>query len=1380
MLSRGRRVVRRGFRAVAAGLVLALAVQVAGAGVPAHAEVDDGLTVAEMRDFAVFDLIKGGPSVRRAAETALLGSDQEVRAYHDSGYDTAQQADDRAAAQAFAGMDGPAMRAAAQSALGKPREELQAFLNGGFESAWDADERLRVYRVLESGGVTVRTAAQRALDGGADQIDEFLVSGRAAAEHADDRLAATRMLAGGPNNSGAMLDSAAQAALGGSPEELKEFLRWGQFVARARDAELASIRSLTEQAKQASEVTAREALAAEETSTRAGNAAAEAKKAAQAAEAEAKAAGGDARKASAAAGRAADAADGAAEAARDAVAASNAAMRAARVAADASRKATTAAALTAQAASRAQKAAASARLNAGDARLAREAAEAARDAAARAQELAQVKAERDRALAKASAAAAAAKAASGNAAAAGVAADEAGRQSGVSAQQAQRARNAAAAARAAAGSADRAAGRAEALARQAKEASDQAFALAQSAAQHADTAVTQALAAADAADRAQFSAAESAKHAQAAVDAANVAVSAANQAVQLEEMARTEDESRLAEWTEQGVQQAQTALQAEQESLAVGGELAAWNRSLLWDTAEQDRIDAATKTVLAEAGAAGADTATVLDRGRRAALALLTTGGDWTRQAARDALAGDEAEMRVWLSEGRRSAAGQDDRARLWRLVDTLPDSPERTAAQTALTGDDAAVETFLRTRNYAGKITKDRQRAYQILADAATGVNLKAATERALAGTAAELHQFLRSGQYTARSADERLDVYRVMDTGGPEVQAAAKVALAGSPSQLSYFLSTGQFDAMQRDQEQAAHVATVKKLIAEAQQYAQKALEDADRAVEAAKRAQGYATEANAAKVRADNAAAQAITFANKAKASADDAKRSADQAAASAVTARSAANRARASADSAARSAATATAAAERAQADARAAFQAKRDARASAEAAGLDAAAAAQAAKEATQTYLQRLKEEEQKRRSTEPGSGPDGNGTALENHKTWGCLALDPSSVSKECGAVFKDFAQALIDKEKCKSPTDVSSTGCAMVGDLKKLIGENEDVLMDMLQFTLMACGLVPGVGEACDVIDATISFARGDYVGGLLSGFSAIPFLGYAGTAGKAWKNSDKFRNIKHLIDKLRKNGTCPVPNSFTPGTRVLLADGQTKNIEDVRVGDTVMATDPVGRRTAPRPVTATISSAGTKRLIVLAIDDDNNTDTDPETITATPGHPFWVPSLRQWLPAESLTAGSTVLTRGGVQVTVTATLTRVAVTSVHNLTVADLHTYYVLAGRTPVLVHNTSSGWCIPEAERLGEADLIAGGHAGTKHSTEFPGMSVKDIEDHVRRTMEDPARAKDLDRGRKAYQSKDGSTIVVHDPNHPDGGTVFKRDPTTIDDYWENELK
>jgi hypothetical protein len=1271
-ISRPRRS-RLRLRTLAAALPLALAATLAQA--PVRAAAADPVIIAD-RDSAVAFYIAGGPSERRAAETALLGSGTDLQTFFTSGRRAAEEEDQRAAAQVLAGMDGPALRTAALNALSGSAEDVRRFVNGGWESAWAADERTRAYRILNSeAGVTTKAAAERALGGSAEDLKQFMLSGREDAAHADDRLAATRMLTGGPSNSGPVLNQAASAALTGSREELREFLEYGQFVARARDQELASIRSLTEQARQAGETTAREALAATEYSTRAANAAEEAKKAAQSAQAEATAAGGAAAKASAAAGRAADAAEGAADAAREAIAASNAAMRAARVAADASRRAVTAASLTAQAAARAQRAAAAARANAGDARTAREAAEAARDAAAKARDLERVKAERDQALAQAAASARAAKAAGENAGAAANAADEAGRQSGVSSRQAARARAAAADARRAAGAADRAADRAESLAATAAAASDQAFKYAGQAAQHAENAQRDAVAAADAADRGQYSATESARHAAAAVTAANTAVAASQQAAELERVAREEDASRLAEAKEQGILAAQEALTQEQETKAEGGELASWNRKLLWDTAEDDRVDPATRTLLNEAAAVGTPAAVMLDKGRRAAMALLTTGGDWTRTAAGEALAGGEVEMRSWLETGRRTAAGQDDRARVWHLIDTLPDGPEKTAAQTSLNGDDAVVANFLRTRNYAGKVTRDRQTAYAILNAATTAgqVNLKSAAEKALAGTSADLHRFLREGQHVARSADERIEAYRVIAAGGPEVKAAGEVALAGPDSYVSYFLRTSRYQAAQRDAEQAAHIATVRKLLLEAQQYAQKALEDAARATEAALKAQNKADEAKVYAAQADKAAGAAADHANNARASAEQARASAEQAAQSANTARNAANSAQASANDAARSATTATAASRRAKADAAGAYEAARSAREAATAAGKDAVAADLAAKQAVDIYNTKLKEFEAQQRSTAAGSGPDGNGTALDNHKTWGCLNPD-SALSAQCRSVFTDFAGVLIEPAKCSSPTNSGKPGCSMLRDLKTFVDQNPDLLLDMLQFVLGMCGLVPGAGEVCDAADAAVSFGRGDWVGGLLSVGAMVPFAGYLASGAKAWKNSDKLRNVKNVIDTLMKR----CGNSFLPGTPVLLADGRRKPIEEIRPGDRVLATDPVRGVTAGKAVTALIAGAGVKQLVDVTVDTDGGGGSATGTFTATENHRVWVPELRAWVGAGSLEAGQWLRTSAGTWVQVSAVAKRAAETKVHNLTVADFHSYYVVAGGTPVLVHN------------------------------------------------------------------------------------------------------
>jgi hypothetical protein len=195
-----------------------------------------------------------------------------------------------------------------------------------------------------------------------------------------------------------------------------------------------------------------------------------------------------------------------------------------------------------------------------------------------------------------------------------------------------------------------------------------------------------------------------------------------------------------------------------------------------------------------------------------------------------------------------------------------------------------------------------------------------------------------------------------------------------------------------------------------------------------------------------------------------------------------------------------------------------------------------------------------------------------------------------------------------------------------MLGDLKEFIGENDEVMLDVLQFVLMGCGLVPVVGEACDGIDAAVSFSRGDWAGGLLSLGSAIPGLGWASTGVKAWKNSDKLRGIKQLIEKIMKKEGGGCPNSFVPGTRVLLADGRSEEIEDLRIGDTVLAADPVGGRTGGRAITATISSTGIKNLVDLDVVDGDRT----ATISATDNHPFWVPARATWLPAGELSVGT------------------------------------------------------------------------------------------------------------------------------------------------------
>lgn len=157
---------------------------------------------------------------------------------------------------------------------------------------------------------------------------------------------------------------------------------------------------------------------------------------------------------------------------------------------------------------------------------------------------------------------------------------------------------------------------------------------------------------------------------------------------------------------------------------------------------------------------------------------------------------------------------------------------------------------------------------------------------------------------------------------------------------------------------------------------------------------------------------------------------------------------------------------------------------------------------------------------------------------------------------------------------------------------------------------------------------------------------------------------------------------------NSFVPGTRVLMADGSTRAVEDVKAGDRVRATDPETGATTTGTVTADITGTGTKHLVKVEVEGAGS-------VTATDGHPFWVPELGEWINATDLHAGQWLQTGSGSWIQITAVdRWTVPQATVHNLTVGEVHTYYVVAGDSQILVHNCGGG-------SDGAENGTAGGH-------------------------------------------------------------------------------
>ncbi|WP_225840621.1 Hint domain-containing protein [Streptomyces sp. NK08204] len=68
-------------------------------------------------------------------------------------------------------------------------------------------------------------------------------------------------------------------------------------------------------------------------------------------------------------------------------------------------------------------------------------------------------------------------------------------------------------------------------------------------------------------------------------------------------------------------------------------------------------------------------------------------------------------------------------------------------------------------------------------------------------------------------------------------------------------------------------------------------------------------------------------------------------------------------------------------------------------------------------------------------------------------------------------------------------------------------------------------------------------------------------------------------------------RTGSVGCNHSFVDGTQVLLADGRLKRIEDVKIGDKVVTTDPKNGKTTAYKVVATILTKDDKNFVALTV---------------------------------------------------------------------------------------------------------------------------------------------------------------------------------------------
>lgn len=151
----------------------------------------------------------------------------------------------------------------------------------------------------------------------------------------------------------------------------------------------------------------------------------------------------------------------------------------------------------------------------------------------------------------------------------------------------------------------------------------------------------------------------------------------------------------------------------------------------------------------------------------------------------------------------------------------------------------------------------------------------------------------------------------------------------------------------------------------------------------------------------------------------------------------------------------------------------------------------------------------------------------------------------------------------------------------------------------------------------------------------------------------------------------------------SFAGPTLVLMADGSRKPIENIEVGDMVIATDPeTGEQVA-------------KRVEHVFVHDDTVIDlvVEDEVITTTEDHAFWSVTDQRFERADELGPGEKVLGADGTVITVSGLELGTAREALaYNLSVEGIHTYHV--GDGEILVHNVCPSG-VPGPNRVPDLD-------------------------------------------------------------------------------------
>ncbi|WP_160150487.1 polymorphic toxin-type HINT domain-containing protein [Nonomuraea solani] len=155
-----------------------------------------------------------------------------------------------------------------------------------------------------------------------------------------------------------------------------------------------------------------------------------------------------------------------------------------------------------------------------------------------------------------------------------------------------------------------------------------------------------------------------------------------------------------------------------------------------------------------------------------------------------------------------------------------------------------------------------------------------------------------------------------------------------------------------------------------------------------------------------------------------------------------------------------------------------------------------------------------------------------------------------------------------------------------------------------------------------------------------------------------------------------------------------VRLANGKTKPIEQVKPGDKVLATDPKTGKAQAKAVVAAFSGTRYNSVVGITVDTDGERGQRTGVIYATEHHLFWDAGTGSWIRADQLRTGTLLRSPNGTTSPVVGVADHATGRTVHDITVADTHTFYVHVGATAVLVHNEGPFCGRPIGGKVGDA--------------------------------------------------------------------------------------